>query len=134
MFIEDESDYRKLGKNEMEEFINKNLGDFEISEGLRLTKKDDLLVSYDLNSLYPSAEADKDSKWPAIETAYPFEKFMNNAVCELFKSGGWDELNTSAFLTVKYHNPENLMFQHIPIKEKVKNSYKNNRIKEINRS
>ena len=37
-------------------------------------------------------------------------------------------LNKSAFLTVKRHNPENLVFQHLPIKEKIKNPYKNNRL------
>ena len=58
---------------------------------------------------------------------------MNDAICCLFNSGRWNELNRSAFLTVKYHNPENLIFQHIPVKEKVKNPYKNKRLEEINR-
>ena len=58
---------------------------------------------------------------------------MNDAVCTLFISGRWNELNRSAFLTVKYHNPENLVFQHLPIKEKTENPYKNNRLEEINR-
>ena len=58
---------------------------------------------------------------------------MNNAVCNLFNSGRWKELNRSAFLTVKYHNPEYLIFQHLPIKEKVKKPYKNNRLEEISR-
>ena len=58
---------------------------------------------------------------------------MSESVCTLFNSGRWDELNRSAFLTVKYHNPENLIFQHLPIKEKIKNPYKNNRLEEIYR-
>ena len=58
---------------------------------------------------------------------------MNDAICTLFNSGRWDELNRSAFLTIKYHNPENFIFQHLPIKEKIKNPYKNNRLEEINR-
>ena len=58
---------------------------------------------------------------------------MNDAVCYLFNSGKWNQLNKSAFLTIKYHNPENLIFQHLPIKEKIKNPRKNNRFEEINR-
>ena len=36
-------------------------------------------------------------------------------------------------ITVKYHSPENLVFQHLPVKEKIKNPYKNNRLEVINR-
>ena len=75
-------------------------------------------MSYDFNSLYPSAQIDKNSTWPKIETAYPFKKHMSDAICTLFNTGRWNELNRSAFLTIKYHNPENLIFQHLPIKEK----------------
>ena len=58
---------------------------------------------------------------------------MNEPTCTLFKSGRWNEKNRSLFLTVKYHNPENLVFQHLPVKEKIENPYKNNRLEEINR-
>ena len=51
-------------------------------------------------------------------------------ICSLFNSGTWEELKRSAFLNVKYHNPENLLFQHIPVKEKNKYPYKNNRLEE----
>ena len=37
----DESDYRKIRKKEMEEFVNKKLGDLENSKALRMIKKDD---------------------------------------------------------------------------------------------
>ena len=39
MCIGDESDYRKIGEKEMEEFIKTKLGDSEISEALRKIKK-----------------------------------------------------------------------------------------------
>ena len=41
-------------------------------------------------------------------------------VSELFISGRWDQVNRSALLTVKNQTPENLIFQHILIKEKIK--------------
>ena len=132
-FENGEKDYRKINKKELEKLLDKKLGELEISKELQKINKDDLLVSYDFNSLYPSAQIDKNSTWRKIETAYPFKKHMNESFCTLFNSGRWNELNRSAFLTVKYHNPENLIFQHLPVKEKFKNPYKNNRLEEINR-
>ena len=58
---------------------------------------------------------------------------MEESICTLCNSGIWNELNRSAFLTVKYHNPENLVFQHLPIKQKINNPYKNKRLEKINR-
>ena len=132
-FENGEKDYRKINKKELDNFLNKKLGELKISKELQKINKDDLLVSYDFNSLYPSAQIDKNSNWPKIETSYPFKKYMNDAVCSLFNSGRWNELNRSAFLTVKYHNNENMIFQHLAVKEKVENPYKNNRLEEINR-
>ena len=132
-FENGEKDYRKINKKELDKFLEKKFGELQISKDLQKINKDDLLVSYDFNSLYPSAQIDKNSTWPKIETAYPFKKYMNNAICILFNSGKWNELNRSAFLTVKYHNPKDLIFQHLPIKEKIENPYKNNRLEEINR-
>ena len=123
------------GKNnkDLDKFLERKLGELNISKELQKIDKDDLLVSYDFNSLYPSAHIDKNSTWPKIETGYPFKKHMNDSICTLFNSGRWNELNRSAFLTVKYHNPPNLIFQHLPIKERNENPYKNNRLEEINR-
>ena len=118
---------------ELDKFLERKLGQLEISKELQKINKDDLLVSYDSSSLYPSAQIETNSIWPEVETAYPFKKGMSDAVCSLFNRGKWNELNRSAFLTVKNHNPQNLVFQHLPIKEKIENSYKNNRLEEINR-
>ena len=85
--------------------MEKKLGELEISKDLQKINKDDLLVSYDFNSLYPSAQIDLNSTWPKIETSYPFKKHMNGTICTLYNSGKWNELNRSAFLTVKYHIP-----------------------------
>ena len=67
------------------------------SEELHKINKDDSLVSYDFNSLSPSAQIDVNSTWPKIETAYPSKKYMSDAVCSLFNSGRWNELKISAF-------------------------------------
>ena len=51
----------------------------------------------------------------------------------MFNSRKWNELKRSAFLTVEYHKPANLVFQHLPVKEKIGNPYKNIRLEEINK-
>ena len=66
-----------------------------------------------------------------METAYPVKKYMNDAVCSLFNSGRWNELKRFVFLTVNYHKPENLVFQHFSVKEKIENPYKSNSSEEI---
>ena len=73
-FENGEKDHRKINKKELEKFLEKKLGELEISKELQKTNKDDLLVSYDFSSLYPSAQIDINSTWPKIETAYPFKK------------------------------------------------------------
>ena len=56
---------------------------------------------------------------------------MSNAVCSLFNSGKWNVMNRSSFLTVEYHNPENLIFQHLRVKDKIGNPYKNTRSEQV---
>ena len=92
-----------------------------------------MLVTYDFNILYRSAEKDLTNTKSKIETAFPLQRCMSDAVCRMFKSGRCNELNRYAFSTVKYHNPESLVFQHLPVKEEIINLHKNNRLEEINR-
>ena len=116
-----EKDHRKINKKELEKFIDIKLGELETSKELQKINKDGLLVSYDFNSLYPSAQIVINSTWLKIETSYPYKKNMNDALCTLFNTGEWHGLNRCAFLTLKYHHPEILSFQHLPVKEKVEN-------------
>ena len=69
----------------------------EICKKLQKINKDDFLVTYDFNSLYPSAHIDINSTWPKMEKAYSFKKFMNESICSLFNSRRWNELKRSAF-------------------------------------
>ena len=133
-FVNVENDYRKINKKELDNFLEKKLGELNISKDLQKINKDDFLVSYDFNSLYPSAQIDINGTWPKIETAHPYKKYMNESICTFFNSGKWNEFNRSAFLTVNYHNPENLIFQHLPIKEQIKKPFKNNRLEEVSRT
>ena len=105
----------------------------EVSKKLQNIKRDDLLVSYECNSLYFCVQIALNSTWRKIETAYPFEKYTGDSVCSLFNSGGWSELNGCLFLTVKYNSPENLFFQHLPVREENSNPNIKKRLEESNR-
>ena len=91
-FENGEKDYRKTNKRELDKVLEKNLGDLEISKELQKSNKDDLLVSYDFNSLYPSAQIDINSTGLKIETADLLRNYMSDAVGRLFTSGRWNEL------------------------------------------
>ena len=109
--------------------IPKKLCSLPISEEFKVVDKSDLLVSSDYNSLYPSAMAHEKSKWPAIETAKAIKPEDSEEFCNLFNDGKWKELNKTGFFKVKYHNRENLILQHMAVKEEIyketKNKYEN---------
>ena len=79
-------------------------------------------MGYDGNSLYPSAMWDENSVYPKLESGFAFVPHMNDAYVKAFNDQTFNEGgDKSAMLTIKYYNPPNLIFQHLPIKEKVKN-------------
>ena len=56
-----------------------------------------------------------------IETGFAFKPHMNDVYVEAFNNQSFNEDgDESAILTIKYYNPPDFMFQHLPIKEKVK--------------
>ena len=125
--------YQKIIKKDLATFLDKKILEWDISKELQNINKDDFIVLYIFNGFYPSAQINSNSTWPKMESTYPFQKYMSDAVFSLFTTRRWNELIRSAFLSVKCHNPENLIFQLIPIREKIGNPYKNNRLEEINR-
>ena len=82
----------------------------------------DVMMDFDAISPYPSAVWDKKSVYPKTETGFAFEPHVNKSYVEainnqIFNQDG----NESAILRKKYYNPPDLIFQHLPVKEKVKN-------------
>ena len=118
-------DYRKINKQHFENYIKKKLSSLPISKELNKMDKSDLLVSSDYNSLYPSAMAHILSMWPSIETAKAINPEDSEAYCKLFNTGEWASLDKTGFFKVKYHNPENLILQHMAVKEDVYNDTEN---------
>ena len=77
-------------------------------------------MGYDGNSLYPSAMWVEDSVYPETETGFAFAPHMNDVHVEAFNNQTFNEdSDESAILTIRYYNPPKLIFQHVPIKEKI---------------
>ena len=122
----------EIFQKKLEGYIDRKVARIPVSIQLAVIDKSDLLVSSDYNSLYPSAMAHPDSKWPKIEPAKAITLEDSDYLCELFSNAEWKNLNKTGFFKVKYYNPENIVFQHMSVKEKVFNDRKN-RYEEINR-
>ena len=78
-------------------------------------------MDYDATSLYPSAMWDEKSVYPKIETGFDLKPHMNDIYVEAFdiKTFNQDGIESGLF-TIKFYNPSNLIFQHLPVKGKVK--------------
>ena len=71
-------------------------------------------------SLCPSAMWDENSVYSKMETGFVFKPDMNDVYVEAFNNQTFSEDgNESAILTIKYYNPPDLLFQHLPIEEKI---------------
>ena len=65
---------------------------------------------------------DKKSVYPKIETRFASKPDMNDVSVEAFIYQAFNqECDESAILRIKHYNPPYLIFQHLPVKEKVKN-------------
>ena len=125
--IEDEydsqfNDYRDNDEEERTEHINKELNKLLIHKKLQKLNHNDVMMDFDATSLYPSAMWDENSVYPKIETGFAFKTHMNNVYIEAFNNQTFNQDgDESAILKTKNYNPPNLIFQHLPVKEKVKN-------------
>ena len=78
-------------------------------------------MDFDATSLYPSAMWDENSVYPKIETGFAFKPHMNDVYVEAFNNQTFNEDgDESSILTIKYYNPPDIIFQPLPVKEKVK--------------
>ena len=84
------------------------------------------MMDFDATSLYPSAMWDQTRVYPKKENGFAFKHRMNDIYIyiyveafniQTFNQDG----NESANLKKIYFNPPELIFQHLPVKEKVKN-------------
>ena len=82
-------------------------------------------MHFDATSLYPSDIWDENSVYRKTETGFAFKPHLNNIYVEAFNNQTFhQDGNESAILRIKYYNPPNLMFQHLPT------IYQNTKMKE----
>ena len=114
-------DYRDVNKKGKTDIINKKLNMLPIHKELSKLDSNRTQIDFDATSLYPSAMWDENSVYPKIETGLAFKPHMNDVYVKAFNDQTFNEDgDESAILTMKYHSPPDLIFQHLPIKEKVK--------------
>ena len=77
-------------------------------------------MDFDATSFYPSAMWEEDPVYPKTETGFDFKPDKNDVYVEAFNDKTFNQNdNESPILTIKYYNPPDLIFQHLPVKEKV---------------
>ena len=114
-------DYRDINEKEKTDYVNKKLNKLPIHKKLSELDSNKTQMDFDATSLYPSAMWDQNSVYPKIETGFAFKPYMNDIYVEAFNNQTFNEDgDESAILTIKYYNPPDLIFQHLPVKEKVK--------------
>ena len=80
-------------------------------------------MDYDATSLYPSAMWNENSVYPKIENGFAFKPRMNDFYVEAFNLKAFiQDGNEPGIITMKYYNRPNLLFQHLPVKEKSKDN------------
>ena len=115
-------DYRDIDVEERTEHINKELNKLPKHKKLQKLNHDVVMMDFDATSLYPSAMWVEKSVYPKIETGFAFKPHMNKTYVDAFNNQTFNQDgDESAILRIKYYNPPNLIFQHLPVKEKVKN-------------
>ena len=87
--------------SKFEENMDNKLAAPPISNELSILDETDFLVSSDSYSLYPSATAHLDSKWPKKDTAKAMNQNDSKWPCSIFNFKTWNYLTKSGFFKVK---------------------------------
>ena len=123
-------DYRDIIQGEKSKYINNKLSKLSLHKNLQKLNSNGVMMDFDATSLYPSAMSNEKSVYPKIETGFAFRPHMNDVYIESFNFQSFNQDgNASAILKIKYYNPPNLIFQHLPIKKKVEKRIEVNRMR-----
>ena len=79
-------DYRNIDEEELEKYINRELGDLPIHRFLQQLILNDLLWDFDAVSVYPNEMSDEKSIYPRIETGYVFTPDIKNDLLKNFNN------------------------------------------------
>ena len=115
-------DYRDNDEEETTNHNNKNFNKLAIHRKLQNLNLNHVRMDFDTTSLYASAMGDEKSVYPKMETGVAFKPQMIKRYVEVVNNQTFNqEDNESDILRRKFYNPLDLMFQHLPVKYKVKN-------------
>ena len=93
-----------------------------IHEQLSKSDLNNTQMDFAATSLVPSAIWDKDSVYPKIQSGNKFELHMNDVFVNDFIDQTFNRDGIiSAVSKIKFYSPPHPIFQHLPLKEKVKN-------------
>ena len=113
--------YRDIDQKEKTDYINKKLNMLPIHKEMSELTSNKTRMDYDANILYPSAMWDHNSVYPKTEGGFRFKPDMSFVYVEAFNNQTFKQNgDESALLGIKYYNPIDLIFQHLPLKGKVK--------------
>ena len=114
-------DYRDIDQKEKSDYINKKFNMLPVHKELFKLDSNKIQMDYDVTILYPRAMWDEKSVYPKIETGFAFKPDMNDVYVEAFNNQTFNQDGDEfVILRIKYYNPPNVIFQHLPVKEKVK--------------
>ena len=125
--IEDEydshfKDYEDVNQDEKPKYANDKLSKLPIHDKIKKLNLNEVGMIYDGNSLCPFGMWDEKSVYPKIESGFAFKSHMNDVYVKTFNIQTFNQdVNESAILEMKYYNQPDLVFQRLPIEEKVKN-------------
>ena len=77
------------------------------------------MMDFDATSLYPSGMWDETSVNPKIKSDFAFKHHMNNVSLEAFNNQTINQHGNESSISKKNYNAPDLIFQHLPVKEKV---------------
>ena len=121
------NDYRDNDEEERTKNINEEVNKLAKPKKLQILNPNDVMMDFDATRVYFSPMWDDNSVYPKIEWGFGFKPQMNITYVDALKNQNFiQDGNESAILIIKYYNFPDLIFQHLPVKEKVK-------IKEVNR-
>ena len=79
------------------------------------------MMDFDATSLYPFAMWNEKSVYPKLETGFAFKPHINDIYVEAFNIQTFNQDSNESAVLKKNYTPPDLLFQHLPLKEKVKN-------------
>ena len=111
-------DYRDINQEEKTDIINKKLNMLPIHKVLSKLDSNKTQMDYDATSLYLSAMWDEISVYPKTETVFAFKPDMNDVYVKTFNNKTFNQAgDESAILRLKFYNPPNLIFKHLPVRD-----------------